>query len=155
MVLSLFVASALAGCVTQQPPTDVANTITGPTTVSTPPPTTTPTTPAPTPTPTPTPTPAPTPTPTPTVTIAYNQDLASIFQSDCTRCHSGSRPSANYSMSTYAQVMRAVSPGNARSALVVTTQRNASMYRYWSGNAATKADLVRKWVVDNGAAQQR
>ncbi len=58
-------------------------------------------------------------------------------------------------MQTYAGVMRAVAPGNARSSLVVVTQRNASMYRYWSGNAATKAELVRKWVVENGAAQTR
>jgi hypothetical protein len=58
-------------------------------------------------------------------------------------------------MSTYAQVMRAVTAGNARSALVVVTQRNASMYRYWSGDAASKAAKVRSWVVDNGAAQQR
>jgi hypothetical protein len=58
-------------------------------------------------------------------------------------------------MSSYAAVMRAVTAGNARSALVVVTQRNASMYRYWSGNAANKAELVRKWVVENGAAQTR
>ena len=93
-----------------------------------------------------------------TVTVAYVQDLQPIFQSDCVPCHSGSRPDGNYSMSNYAQVMRAVAAGNARSALVVVTQRNASMYRYWSGNAstrATKAELVRKWVVENGAAQTR
>ena len=89
------------------------------------------------------------------MTVAYVQDLASIFNSDCTRCHSGNRPSGNYSMSSYANVMRAVSAGNARSALVVTTQRNASMYRYFSGDAASKAALVRSWVVDNGAAQTR
>lgn len=129
-----------AGCVTQQPATDVADTVTGPSAVgSTPPTTPTPTTPAPT---------------TP-VTVAYVQDMQPIFQSDCVRCHSGSHPDGNYSMSTYAQVMRAVTAGNARSALVVVTQRNASMYRYWSGNAATKAALVRSWVVDNGAAQTR
>jgi len=81
--------------------------------------------------------------------------MASIFQADCVRCHSGSRPDAGYSMSTYAQVMRAVTAGNARSALVVVTQRNASMYRYWSGDTAGKAAKVRSWVVDNGAAQTR
>jgi hypothetical protein len=154
---------AAARCVTQQPASDIGDTITGPTAVSSTqqqrpnspaPATPTPTAPTPT-TPTPT-TPAPTtPVPSTPVTVAYVQDLATIFQNDCVRCHSGSRPSANYSMSTYAQVMRAVSPGNPRSALVVTTQRNASMYRYWSGDAAGKAALVRSWVVDNGAAQQR
>ena len=92
------------------------------------------------------------------MSVAYVQDLQPIFQSDCVPCHGGSRPDGNYSMSTYAQVMRAVAAGNARSVLVVVTQRNASMYRYWSGNATTKAnkaELVRKWVVENGAAQTR
>lgn len=87
--------------------------------------------------------------------VAYVQDLQSIFQGDCTRCHSGSRPDGNYNMSTYAQVLKAVTPGSARSALVVTTQRNASMYRYFSGDAASKSALVRSWVVENGAAQTR
>jgi len=149
--VSLFVSALLvAGCVTQQPPTDTSvSSVTGPSPVAVTP-TPTPTTPT-----TGTPTPTPTPTPTTTVTVAYVQDMAAIFSPDCTRCHSGSRPDAGYSMSTYAQVMRAVAAGNARSALVVVTQRNASMYRYWSGNAASKADLVRRWVVDNQAAQTR
>jgi hypothetical protein len=58
-------------------------------------------------------------------------------------------------MQTYAQVMRAVVAGNARSRLVVTTQSNGSMYRYLSGNRAAKSSLIRQWVVDNNAAQQR
>ena len=137
------------GCVTQQPATDVAESITGPTPVSATAATSTTTTPS-------------TSTPVRFLRLPspwlYVQDLQPIFQSDCVPCHSGSRPDGNYSMSTYAQVMRAVAAGNARSALVVVTQRNASMYRYWSGNAttkATKAELVRKWVVENGAAQTR
>lgn len=140
-------ALVAVGCVTQQPPTDVAESVIGPTPVST--------TTSTTPTTTTTPPSTQSTTPAPSVTVAYVQDLQPIFQSDCVRCHSGSRPDGNYSMSTYAQVMRAVTAGNARSPLVVVTQRNASMYRYWSGNAATKADLVRKWVVENGAVQTR
>lgn len=123
------------GCVTPQPATDLANTITGPTTIETPPPTTG--------------------SPPATVTVAYVQDMQPIFQTDCVPCHSGSRPDGGYSMSTYAQVMRAVAPGNAKSALVVVTQKNASMYRYWTGDAAGKAARVRTWVVDNGAAERR
>jgi hypothetical protein len=129
-------------CVTQQPATDVAGSVTAPSPVST---TSTATTS----------TLAPNTTQASPATVAYVQDLQPIFQSDCVRCHSGSRPDGNYSMSTYAQVLRAVTAGNARSPLVVVTQRNASMYRYWSGNATTKAELVRKWVVENGAAQTR
>lgn len=78
-----------------------------------------------------------------------------LFEADCVRCHSGSRPDGNYAMTTYAQVMRAVTAGSARSRLVVTSQRNGSMYRYWSGNAAAKADLVRTWVVSSAAAETR
>ena len=133
-------ASTLAACVAQQPATDtVLSTL--PTT--------------PTPVGNPAPTAAPTPTPPATVTVAYTPDMTPIFNADCTRCHSGSRPSAGYGMQTYAQVIRAVVAGNARSRLVVTTQSNGSMYRYLSGDRTAKSALIRQWVVDNGAAQQR
>jgi hypothetical protein len=29
------------------------------------------------------------------------------------------------------------------------------MYREWSGNRASKAELVRRWIVENNAAQNR
>lgn len=58
-------------------------------------------------------------------------------------------------MTTYANVMRAVSAGNANSPLVTTTQSRGSMNRYFTGNRTTKADLVRRWVVDFRAAQTR
>jgi hypothetical protein len=78
-----------------------------------------------------------------------------IFASDCVPCHGGSRPFANYSMSTYANVMRDVIPGSANSRLVIWTQPGGTMYRYFSGNQATKAAMVKSWVVDNNAAQTR
>jgi hypothetical protein len=143
-IVFICLSITVAACVTQQPATDLADTVTGPSPVATTP--SSPTTPTTT---------APAPTTPATIKVAYEQDLKPVFQSDCVRCHSGSRPDGNYSMSTYAQVMRDVAAGNSRSRLVVTTQRNASMYRYWSGNAAAKAELVRTWVVDNGAAEKR
>ena len=73
----------------------------------------------------------------------------------CLRCHGSGRVSGGYSMTTYENVMRAVVAGSARSALVVTTQSGGSMYRYWSGDRASKAELTRKWVVDNAAARTR
>ena len=133
----------LCGCVTKQPATDVYDGITTPTTVTS------------TPTSTTSPPTTTTPPATGTVTIAYTNDVAPIFQADCLRCHSGSRPDAGYNMSTYEGVMRAVVAGNSRSPLVTTTQNRGSMYRYWSGNAAAKAELVRAWVVDNNAARSR
>ncbi len=87
--------------------------------------------------------------------VAYEQDLKPIFDSDCLICHSRSRPLGRYSMSTYADVMAAVRPGSASSALVSTTQSRGSMYRYFSGNRTAKADLVRRWVVDFAAQQTR
>jgi hypothetical protein len=101
------------------------------------------------------PTTTPTPTPVPTGPLAYTQDMAPIFASDCTPCHSGSRPSANYSMTTYANVMRDVVAGSAASRLVVWTQPGGSMYRYFSVDRTGRADMVKRWVVDNKAAQSR
>lgn len=159
LFVGLLTALTLAmACVTRQPATDVGDSAslgpsptrgnssddksgaTAPTTPTTPTTPTAPTTPT---------------TPVTVATIAYTPDLVPIFQADCVRCHSGSRPDGNYNMTTYAGVMRGVVAGNARSRLVVTAQRNASMYRYWSGNAAAKAELVRAWVVDNRAAETR
>jgi hypothetical protein len=87
--------------------------------------------------------------------LAYTPDLAPIFASDCTPCHSGSRPSGNYSMTTYANVMRDVAAGNASSRLVVWTQPSGTMYRFFSVDRAGRADMVKRWVVDNKAAQTR
>jgi hypothetical protein len=87
--------------------------------------------------------------------FAYTPDIKPIFDSDCVYCHSSSRPSAGYSMSTYAAVMRDVVAGSAASRLVTTTQPGGSMYRYFSGDRATKAAMVRSWVVDDKAAQSR
>jgi hypothetical protein len=58
-------------------------------------------------------------------------------------------------MTSYAQVMRAVQPGNASSVLVVVTQRGGSMYPFFSGNRTAKAQMVRDWVVTDKAAQTR
>ena len=87
--------------------------------------------------------------------LAYTPDMAPIFASDCTPCHSASRPSGNYSMTTYANVMRDVTAGSASSRLVVWTQPSGSMYRYFSVDRAGRADMVKRWVVDNKAAQAR
>ncbi len=138
LLLSLFVVSAAVGaCVQTNPPTDTGN----PT--------------APSSSSNAQPTPPPAPTPTSNQALAYNPDMKPIFDSDCVVCHSGSRPSAGYSMVTYADVMRAVIPGNANSPLVVWTQPGGSMYRFWTGNPSQKATMVRQWVVNNNAAQSR
>ncbi len=124
---------ALSACVKVNPPTDVAN----------------PAAPSPTTT-------APAPTPTaPSQALAYVPDMKPIFDSDCVVCHSSSFASAGYSMSTYSDVMQLVQPGNANSPLVVWSVPGGPMYRYWTGNAAQKADMLRQWVVNWNAQQSR
>jgi len=100
-------------------------------------------------------TPPPTGGGTSTVTVSFNQDVSPILQADCARCHSGSRPDGNFSVTSYANVMRMVTPGSANSTLVRVTRSGGSMFGNWSGNAAAKAETVRAWVVDNQAAESR
>ncbi len=87
--------------------------------------------------------------------MAYVQDIKPFFDSDCVFCHDHSRPSGEYSMTTYAEVMKDVRPGSASSRLVVLSQSNGSMYRYFTGDRKTKAAMVKKWVVTDGAAETR
>jgi hypothetical protein len=102
----------------------------------------------PVPTPSATPTPAPSPTPTPvSVTVAYTQDIKPILDANCIRCHSA--------MTSYSGVMRYVVPGSASSPIVVMTSPSGAMYGHLGSNAAAKSDLIRRWVVDDKAAQSR
>jgi hypothetical protein len=93
--------------------------------------------------------------PSPTGPLSYNQDMKPIFDSDCVPCHNNSFAAGRYSMSSYSAVLRDVVPGSASSRLVTTTQPGGSMYPYFTSDRATKAALVRAWVVDNKAAQTR
>jgi hypothetical protein len=89
-----------------------------------------------------------------TTTVAYTPDLQPIFNSDCVPCHGGRQVAARYSMTTYAGVMVAVTPRSASSALVIVTQPGGLMYPFLSGDRASKAAMIRTWVL-NGAPQNR
>ena len=58
-------------------------------------------------------------------------------------------------LSTYSAVLRTLQPGNANSTLVRISARGGQMYRYWRGDAASQADLVRRWVVEFQARENR
>jgi len=102
----------------------------------------------------PTPTPSGGGTSTP-ATVAYTNDVKPVLDADCVRCHSASNSRAGVNLSSYATVMRTVTPGSASSPLVRTTQSGGTMNGYLSGDRAAKADLIRRWVVDNAAAESR
>lgn len=87
--------------------------------------------------------------------LAYEQDMKPIFAADCVSCHRAGNARGGYAMDTYAAVMAEVTAGSANSRLVTTTRSTGSMYRYFSGDAAAKSELVRRWVVENNAAQSR
>jgi hypothetical protein len=108
----------------------------------------------PSPTPSPTPTTPTGPATTTTATVAYTPDLQPVFNGDCVPCHGGRQVAGRYSMTTYAGVMAAVTPRSASSALVIVTQPGGLMYPFLSGDRASKAAMIRTWVM-NGAPQNR
>jgi hypothetical protein len=95
------------------------------------------------------------PTAVGTQSLAYVQDIKPIFDRDCLSCHSSRDARGNYSVSTYAEVMRDQTAGDAQSSVVVDCAPGGSMYRYFSGDAATKATEVFRWMVYYDAAQSR
>lgn len=90
-----------------------------------------------------------------TQTLAYVQDIKPIFDRDCASCHGGRETAGNYSVNTYANVLAGQRPGDASSSLVVVCSPGGSMYRYWTGDAVTRATMVFRWMVYYNAQQSR
>jgi len=95
------------------------------------------------------------PTTVGTQPIAFVQDIEPIFNADCLQCHSSFDARGNYSVSTYAAAIQGQRPGDARSSVVKDCSPGGSMYRYFSGDAVTKATEVFRWIVVYNAAQNR
>jgi hypothetical protein len=91
---------------------------------------------------------------TTTSALTYVKDVQPILAADCVRCHGPSRREEGVDVSTYANVMRYVSPGNPNSLLVLVTRSGGIMYSEFSGNRSTKSATIRNWIVSNNAAQQ-
>jgi mono/diheme cytochrome c family protein len=87
--------------------------------------------------------------------IAYVQDIKPIFDRDCLNCHGDRRAAGNYSVRSYADTIAGQRPGDASSSVVVTCSPGGSMYRYFSGDATTKANVVFRWMVYYNAAETR
>lgn len=106
----------------------------------------TPTTTSPTPTPTPTPTP-------PSGSLTYTHDIQPILSASCVLCHNAARANAGVDLSSYAGVMRVVTPGSANSLLILVTQPGGLMYPELVGNASQEAQTIQNWIVNDNAAQ--
>jgi hypothetical protein len=79
--------------------------------------------------------------------LSYTHDIEPIFDRDCLSCHSSREARGNYSVSSYRETMDGQTPGDARSSVVVDCSPGGSMYRYFSGDAVTKATMVFRWMV--------
>ena len=93
------------------------------------------------------------PDPSNATALTYTANVAPILQSDCTTCHNASTRSGGYDLSTYAGVMRAVTPGSAGSLLVRVTQPGGLMYSMLRTTAPEKSATIKRWVVDFNAVQ--
>jgi Planctomycete cytochrome C len=87
-------------------------------------------------------------------TLTYVKDIQPVLAADCVRCHGPSRREAGVDLSTYANVMKTVTAGNANSLLILVTRSGGVMNGQFSGNRSQKATLIRDWIVSSNAAQQ-
>ncbi len=88
-------------------------------------------------------------------TIGYTQDAKILLDSSCTRCHNSSNSNGDVDLSSYAKVLATLQPGNANSLLIRESRSGGSMFRYWRSDPAASADVIRRWVVDFQARQNR
>jgi hypothetical protein len=87
--------------------------------------------------------------------LSYVPDIKPILDRDCLSCHNSREARGNYSVATYADVLKGQARGDAKSSLVVTGAPGGSMYEYYSGDAITKSTMVFRWLVYYNAQQAR
>jgi len=88
-------------------------------------------------------------------TLSYVQDIKPILDRDCLSCHSSREAKGDYSVATFADVLKGQTRGDAKSSLVVTGSPGGSMYQYYSGDVVTKSTMVFRWLVYYNALQTR
>ncbi|MBE3556023.1 MAG: hypothetical protein IMW91_02905 [Firmicutes bacterium] len=82
--------------------------------------------------------------PPPAPKVHYEQ-VAPIFAQRCMMCHGPNGIEAQAPLTSYEEVLRFVSPGDAESWLVLKTQPGGSMNERLT---AQEAALIRQWVTD-------
>jgi hypothetical protein len=87
-----------------------------------------------------------------TRTYTYTTNIQPILV-DCLPCHGPQIQNATYNFSTYAGVLRALTPGNDLSPIVRMTQPQGPMFVNLTGDRNTKSGIIYDWVVNSGAAQ--
>jgi len=90
----------------------------------------------------------------PTPRLTYVNDIAPIMQSNCVMCHSGPQPTAGRDFSTYMGVMTVVTPFDPNSRLIQMTKPGAPMHGFLNPDPAGRAEIIRQWIVNDGAPQQ-
>lgn len=91
--------------------------------------------------------------PSTATSLTYSANIAPILASDCTYCHNSSNRNGGYDISSYAGVLRSLTPGSANSVLIQVTRPGGLMYANFRSTPAEKAETIRKWIVDFNATQ--
>jgi hypothetical protein len=86
-------------------------------------------------------------------TLTYTADIQPILASDCVSCHGPATRAAGIDLSTYAGVMRTVTPGSANSLLILVTRSGGLMYSQFRGNRPQKAATISDWIIKANAAK--
>lgn len=90
----------------------------------------------------------------------YNQDIRSVFERSCVRCHGGEQNGIvviqkQYDLSTYETAVDSVLniiPGSKLSWILLKISSNGSMRKYL--NSPKEEELIYNWVVSNNAAKE-
>jgi cytochrome c553 len=90
---------------------------------------------------------------TPSSSLTYTADIQPILASDCVSCHGPATRAAGIDLSTYAGVMRTVTPGSANSLLILVTRSGGLMYSQFRGNRPQKAATISDWIIKANAAR--
>ncbi|HEY7790217.1 MAG TPA: hypothetical protein VIC33_06890 [Vicinamibacterales bacterium] len=84
--------------------------------------------------------------------LTFSRDIQPILSTRCVGCHKASHLTAGVDLSSYAGVMREVTPGSPSSVLIQVTQPDGVMYIALGADPSQKAAEIRSWIVDNHAA---